>query len=366
MPVVENKPCYTTHTFGFLPITTDTYLSFRASYFWTMAPPRLVDSLRKEIGNLQRELGAARAELEEFKLRLKMVEAAPWERKTPESPRNITVEEMVAEVVGGGKRRRVGEVGREVDPEKAQPVGVIMGLKVGCVLWEDGIGGVEKGLEAVRIEICDEGRWLVGESTRRERMEAGKKSSTVLVKVRGEEVANRLFRTGLWVGGRWCSVRRFVAIPPKRKEGWRGEVRDLRVRLDGLCRAGERSEDKMVKKMEEMMGMWRKEGGEKGKEVPARKKGERYWMSNDGEKPDWLRREGKEKAREGERKGEKKKETKLEWEERMVREEKEEYRRLRERDSMLSERDLEDILRREMEGASDRGGDNSMWDSEEE
>ena len=32
-----------------------------------------------------------------------------------------------------------------------------------------------------------------------------------------------------------------MAIPPKRKEGWRGEVRDLRVRLDGLCRAEERT-----------------------------------------------------------------------------------------------------------------------------
>jgi len=139
---------------------------------------------------------------------------------------------MVAEVVGGGKRRRVGEEGREVDPEKAQPVGIIMGLKVGSMLWEDGVGRVEKRLEVVGIEICDGARWLVGKSTRWERMGAGKKSSTVLVKVRGEEVANRLFRKGLWVGGRWCSVRRFVVIPTRRKEGWRGEVRDLRVRLE--------------------------------------------------------------------------------------------------------------------------------------
>ena len=167
-----------------------------------MAARRLADSLRKEIGTLKRELGTARAELEEFELKLKIVGAATWEPKTPESPRNITVEEMVVEVVGGGKRRRVGKVGREVDPEKAQPVGVIMGLKVGGVLWEDEIGGMEKGLEAVGIEICDGARWLVGEGVRQGRIEAGKKSSTVLVKVRGEEVANRLFRMGLWVGGR--------------------------------------------------------------------------------------------------------------------------------------------------------------------
>jgi len=128
-----------------------------------MASTRLINSLRKEISSLKRELGTARTERKEFKLKLKMVGAATWEPKTPESPRNITVEEIVAEVVCGGKRRRVGEVGREVDPEKAQPVGVIMGLKVGGVLWEDGIGGVEKGLETVGIEICDGARWLVGE-----------------------------------------------------------------------------------------------------------------------------------------------------------------------------------------------------------
>jgi len=330
-----------------------------------MAHTRLVDSLRKEIGNLKRELGTARAELEGVKLKLKMVEAEPWEPKTPKSPCGITVEEMVAEVVGGGKRRRLGDVGRAVDPEKAQPVGVILGLKVGGVLWEDGIGGVRAGLEAVGIEICDEGKWLVGESMRRERMEAGKKSSTVLVRVRGEEVANGLFRTGLWVGGRWCSVRRFVAIPPKRKEGWRGEVRDLRVRLDGLCRVGERSEDKVLRKMEEMMGMWRKEGEVRKEGVPAGlKKGEGYWIPNDGRDPGWRMETEEEKVKEGVRrqgvgmgKGkETKKETKKEWEARMVREDEEAYERLAERFEEMDGEEQEDYMRRRMEESSDEGG----------
>ena len=280
---------------------------------------------------------------------------------------------LVAEVVGGGKRRRLGDGGRVVDPEKAQPVGVIMGLKVGGVLWEDGIGGVRKGLEAVGIEICDEGRWLVGESTRRERMESGKKSSTVLVRVRGEGVASGLFRSGLWVGGRWCSVRRFVAIPPKRKEGWRGEVRDLRVRMDGLCRAGERSEDKVLKKMEEMMGMWRKDGGVEKEGVPAGlKKGEGYWIPNDGRDPGWRMETEEERVRDGGKKGgvgkEKAKETKEEWERRMVKEDEAAYAALRKKESRMSRRELDDIMRRQMMmGESSEGeGYGTEWDSEDE
>jgi len=322
-----------------------------------MAPARLVDSLHKENGELKRELGTVRAELEEMKLKLRMLEGELWVPKTPKSPERVTVESLVRQVVGAGKRRRVGEVGREVDPEKAQPVGVIMGLKVGGVLWEDGIGGVEQGLEAVGVEVCDGARWLVGEGVRRERVEAGKKSSTVLVRVRGEVVANRLFRTGLWVGGRWCSVKRFVAVPPKWKEGWRGEVRDLGVRLDGLCRAGERAEDKMVRKMEDMMGMWRKDGErvEKKKEELARKKGEGYWLPNDGPKPEWLRREEKEKRREG------KVETRREREARLVREEEEEYRK----GGMMKDEDFEEemeaMMRRAMEESSEEEGIDSRW-----
>jgi len=117
---------------------------------------------------------------------------------------------------------------------------------------------MERAMEAMGVKVCEGTSCLVGENVRRESIEAGKKSSTVLVKVRGEEVANRLFRMGIWVGGRWCSIRQFVAILAKQKQGWRGEVRDVRVRLDGLCRAGERMEDKVLKKIGEMEGMCRK------------------------------------------------------------------------------------------------------------
>ena len=63
------------------------------------------------------------------------------------------------------------------------------------------------------------------------------------------------------------------------------------------------------------------EGGGGAKEVPAGKNGEGYWMANDREKPEWLKREEREKGREKE----KKKETREEWEERMVREDEEAY-----------------------------------------
>ena len=86
-------------------------------------------------------------------------------------------------------------------------------------------------------------------------------------------------------------------------------------------------------------------------------------MAKDGEKPEWLRKEEKERERE---KG-KKKETKEEWEERIVREEKEEYARMGSRYGRMGEEELEDIMRCEMmEGSSDGGGGGSGWESEED
>jgi len=80
----------------------------------------LVDSLRKENRNLNRKLSTVGPELEDIKLKLRIVEAMWWEPKTPRSPgRVVTVEEMVKVVVGSEKRRRVGEVGKVVDPENA-------------------------------------------------------------------------------------------------------------------------------------------------------------------------------------------------------------------------------------------------------
>ncbi|KAG0634202.1 hypothetical protein HOY80DRAFT_1100112 [Tuber brumale] len=46
----------------------------------------------------------------------------------------------------------------------------------------------------------------------------GSSSSTVLLKVLGEESVHDLCRHSIWVGGSWCLVRRFVAVPPKLNE----------------------------------------------------------------------------------------------------------------------------------------------------
>ncbi|RPB01074.1 hypothetical protein L873DRAFT_1842728 [Choiromyces venosus 120613-1] len=120
-----------------------------------------------------------------------------------------------------GKRRKLRgeEVGGRVDPEGLRGKQLPVMVKVNGVLWEDGIGGVLEGLRKAGIVSCEGSHWLVGEEERKRRREKGANSSTVLAKIRGAGVATNLCRSGLWVGGCWCSVRRFVAVPPKAKEG---------------------------------------------------------------------------------------------------------------------------------------------------
>ena len=49
----------------------------------------------------------------------------------------------------------------------------------------------------------------------------GKMSSTVVVFMRGASDVAGLLRCGLWMDGRWHSVRRFEAVQPVRKKtGW--------------------------------------------------------------------------------------------------------------------------------------------------
>ena len=42
----------------------------------------------------------------------------------------------------------------------------------------------------------------------------------------GEKVVHQLGRAGIWVGGYSCSVKRFVAVQPRRKEAWWMHVMD--------------------------------------------------------------------------------------------------------------------------------------------
>ncbi|KAG0635962.1 hypothetical protein HOY80DRAFT_1090820 [Tuber brumale] len=117
-----------------------------------------------------------------------------------------SLEEMVAQVVDGGKRRR-----------------------------DEGIGGVEVALREAEVGFCDGMRWLVGEEELKKRRERGSLVSMVVVKIRGLEAVGVLCRSGLWVGRYWCSVRCFVAVQPKRKvEAWEGVMERVGEKVDGL------------------------------------------------------------------------------------------------------------------------------------
>jgi len=165
------------------------------------------------------------------------------------------LDDMVAQVGDGGKRRRLGNAR---DPEKEGTMRLPAMIKVGGMQWEDGIGGVERALEEAGIVICEGMRWLVPESELAKRKDGGLLSSTVVVKVRGVDMVGQLCRSGLWVGGYWCSVRRYVAVPLKKKEvGW---VRVVGKVMEGVEKMEHRALGKLEKivgrdRYEEMVGM---------------------------------------------------------------------------------------------------------------
>jgi len=112
-------------------------------------------------------------------------------------------------VVDGGKKRRVGG---SFDSEKEVGKSIPRMIRVGGVRWDDGIGGVEAALREAGVGFCDGTRWLVGEEELEKRRERGSLASTVVIRVMGEEVVCQLGRAGIWVGGYWCSVKRFVVV----------------------------------------------------------------------------------------------------------------------------------------------------------
>jgi len=84
------------------------------------------------------------------------------------------------------------------------------------------------------VEFCEGAKWLVSEGELQKRKERGSLSSTVVVRIRGGDVAGQLCRTGLWVGGVWCSVRRFVAVAPVVKgPAWRKAVDEVKEAVAG-------------------------------------------------------------------------------------------------------------------------------------
>ncbi|RPB00371.1 hypothetical protein L873DRAFT_1843003 [Choiromyces venosus 120613-1] len=78
--------------------------------------------------------------------------------------------------------------------------------------------------------------------------------------------ATNLCRSGLWVGGCWCSVRRFVVVPPKVKEGvW--------MKVRGALREEEE------RRKEGRGGIWEVLAGleEKLERIVERREGEKNW-----------------------------------------------------------------------------------------
>ena len=192
-----------------------------------------IDSLKREVSLLRDKLTAAElklAEAQRAKLRERVGVATPFTpRKTftttelrPMTPTSGKrgIKEMVDEVVEG-KKRKLGYGGIPFDPEGVRGKGIVVGLKLGGVLWEVGIGGVVAALEEAGFILAEGARWLVDEKERERRKKTGRLSSTVVAFVRGVAEAEVLLKKGLWLGGRWHSVKRYEAVQPIRvKKGW--------------------------------------------------------------------------------------------------------------------------------------------------
>ena len=192
-----------------------------------------IESLKREVSLLKDELTAAElklAEAQRAKLKERVGVAAPFTPRksfTTAELRPITptsgkrgIKEMVDEVVEG-KKRKLGYRGIPFDPEGVRGKGIVVGLKLGGVLWEVGIGGVVAALEEAGFILAEGARWLVDEKERERRRKTGRLSSTVVAFVRGVAEAEVLLKKDLWLGGKWHSVKRYEAVQPVRvKKGW--------------------------------------------------------------------------------------------------------------------------------------------------
>ena len=194
----------------------------RATSFTPKRPTK--DFLLWENKELKRRIKAMEEEMELLKKEKTAQNTNPWRTPSPEEERfprgtvKRSLEDLVGQVVDGGKKRRVGG---SFDPEKEVDRSIPFMVKIGGVRWEEGIGGVEAALREAGVEFCEGTRWLVKEEELEKRRKRGSLASTVVVRVKGEKVVHQLGRAGVWVGGYWCSVKRFVAVQPKRKvRGW--------------------------------------------------------------------------------------------------------------------------------------------------
>jgi len=106
-----------------------------------------------------------------------------------------------------GKKRKLREGGMPFDLEGLRGKGVVVGLKMGGVLWDVGIGGGVAALEKAGFILVEGARWLVEEKEMARRKALGWQSSTVEVFVRGVAETDAVMRKGLWLEGRWHSVK---------------------------------------------------------------------------------------------------------------------------------------------------------------
>ena len=138
----------------------------------------------------------------------------------PDRPKSMK-RERESTTFGAREGKRFEGGGIPFDPVGLRGKRTVVGLKVNGVVWEVGVDGLLAALEEEGFVICEGARWLVDEKEVARRKSLGKTSSTVVVFVRGASDVAGLLRKGLWLRGRWHSVRKFEAVQPDRKKsGW--------------------------------------------------------------------------------------------------------------------------------------------------
>jgi len=78
--------------------------------------------------------------------------ASPDEERFPRETSKRSLEDLVAQVVDGGKKRKVGG---SFDPEREVGKGIPRMVKVGGMRWNEGIGGVEAALREAGVGFCE-------------------------------------------------------------------------------------------------------------------------------------------------------------------------------------------------------------------
>ena len=118
-----------------------------------------IDDIKREVFLLRNKLTAVElklAQAKRVKMKREVENVIPFTPRKPfmkvelrpatPSSGKRGIKELVDEVIDG-KKRRVGNGGIPFDPEGVRGKGIVVGLKIGGVLWRVGIGGVEAALE---------------------------------------------------------------------------------------------------------------------------------------------------------------------------------------------------------------------------